>query len=268
MTTIDRLRRNPMKMPGVIQGWRRSVAGAAAGLLVALVAGGCQSRPTMSAKAPASEGMVVLQATADAPAIEAGVARAGAAVESPAAEAPAPARMRIYTAQLVILVPLVDESVARFVTLAEAEGGFLERRDGGEVTCRVPAERYRAVRDSLRAFGTVLNEAEQAQDVTRQYLDLEIRIATARASRERLLALLEKAGDTKSLVEVEKELRRLDTEIEQMEGERRYLAQQVALATITASFRAQAPSVPPSQRRGSRFPWLDRVGPEPMLEGF
>jgi hypothetical protein len=253
---------------GRIDIWPVRLARAGALLLAATVAGGCFGASPTSSRAPASEGMVVLQATADAAPIEAGMARTKAPAGSPPAEAQAQGRMRIYTAQLVLLVPLVDEAVARFVTLAEAEGGFLERRDGGEVTCRVPAERYRAVRDSLRAFGTVLNEAEQAQDVTRQYLDLEIRIATARASRERLLALLEKAGDTKSLVEVEKELRRLDTEIEQMEGERRYLAQQVALATITASFRAQAPSVPPSQRRGSRFPWLDRVGPEPMLEGF
>lgn len=181
---------------------------------------------------------------------------------------PEPARMRIYRASVDLLVGSVKDSLNGFVSEVEKAGGFLERRDNASITVRVPVDQFWGTLDKLKAMGTVLSESQSAEDVTQQYRDLELRMQTAETSRTRLLALLEKATDTKALLEIETEVRRLTEEIETMRATLKNLAQQVAYSTITATFRAAVPEVPRPRNSANRFPWLDRVGPEPMLRGF
>ncbi|MFN6194336.1 MAG: DUF4349 domain-containing protein, partial [Planctomycetota bacterium] len=96
------------------------------------------------------------------------------------------------------------------------------------------------------------------------------RLDTARKARDRLLEVLQKAEKVEDILKVEAELRRLTEEIERMEGRRKFLSDQVALATLTATFQAiaQAPPPPPRPKQRSRFPWVNRVGAESMMGGF
>lgn len=181
---------------------------------------------------------------------------------------PEPARMRIYRASVDLLVGSVKDSLNGFVTEVEKSGGYLERRDNASITVRVPVDQFWSTLDKLKAMGTVLSESQSAEDVTQQYRDLELRMQTAETSRTRLLALLEKATDTKALLEIENEVRRLTEEIETMRATLKNLAQLVAYSTINATFRAAVPEQPRPRNSANRFPWLDRVGPEPMLRGF
>ena len=69
-------------------------------------------------------------------------------------------------------------------------------------------------------------------DVTDQATDLEIRLANARALRARLEALLADATTVTEVLEVERELSRVTTEVEQLDGQLRALADRVALSTV------------------------------------
>ncbi len=135
---------------------------------------------------------------------------------------------------------------------------------------RVPAQRFEEALAALRAAGRVLDESRHANDVTEEFLDLGIRLDTARKARERLLEVLAKAEKVEDILKVEAELRRLTEEIERMEGRRKYLADQVAMATLSATFQAiaQAPPPPPRPKQRSRFPWINRVGADAMMGGF
>jgi hypothetical protein len=73
------------------------------------------------------------------------------------------------------------------------------------------------------------------EDITRAYTDLEIRLAVKEETVARLRALLSRAGKLSDIIEVERELGRAVTELEQMKGERRYYDSQVAMSTISAS---------------------------------
>jgi hypothetical protein len=105
------------------------------------------------------------------------------------------------------------------------------------VTLRVPAAGFADALAGLRSLGRVRVDNTNAEDVTRVYTDLEIRLAVKRDLVGRLRALLtNRNARLTDLVAVERELGRAVTELEQMEGERRFLEHQVAMSTIHATF--------------------------------
>lgn len=258
---------------------RRTIA---IGILAAL--GGCATG--VMRKAPTESAAQGLAYAADAAGTDARGLGGAAGLVAPAAArtppSPAPAsqetagavppgsrRLMIYRGRYEILVGNVEDAVERFLSMVLAEGGYLERREDGDVTCRVPAERYFGLLERIEALGRVLSKSLESEDVTRKVMDLEIRLENARESRARLLDLLSRATDTEAILEIERELRRLTDEIEQMEAQLTWLRDQIAFSTIRVVFRAQAPDVrPPSRRRETLFPWIDRIGIERVLEGF
>ena len=120
-------------------------------------------------------------------------------------------------------------------------------------------------------MGRVLAEQRQAEDVTEEFVDLGIRIDNARKARDRLLEILQKAEKVEDILKVEAEVRRLTDEIERMEGRKKLLADQVAMATLQATFVAKVEPAPPPPPRRSRqlspFDWINETGPETLLEG-
>lgn len=176
-------------------------------------------------------------------------------------------RLRIYSGRLDVLVANLDDSIGRLLGRAQELGGYLENRSDRVVTCRVPAARFDDALVFARGLGQVLGESVKAEDVTRRHVDLRVRIENAERARERLLELLGRATETTAILEIEKELRRLTEEIETMKAEMNWLNDQIAFSTLTVAFQTDAP--PPVHRRTrSRFPWLERVGLEPLLEQF
>lgn len=185
----------------------------------------------------------------------------------PRADAPVEKRLRIYSGTLSVLVPNVEDAVSRAIALVDAEGGYLQSRDGGNLSLRVPAAKFQSTMATLEKFGKVTRRAEQTEDVTYQHQDLVLRLENARESRQRLIDLLAKATDTKAILEIEQELRRLTDEIERYETDLRNLDHQVAYSRIECAFAAAVANVKPRSRVGL-FPWFDRVGVDSMLEDF
>ncbi|MBI5850515.1 MAG: DUF4349 domain-containing protein [Planctomycetes bacterium] len=177
-------------------------------------------------------------------------------------------RKMVRTAELALEVPRADDAVSRCEALIAGKGGWIERKDGAELRCRVPVAVFAEVLAELRAWGRVLRDVVQAEDVTEQHRDLGIRLDNARRSRERLLALLEKADKVEDLLKIESELRRLTEEIESMTAMLQGLESRVALATITVSFHAPQGTDRIARRRPSRFAWINAIGAEHVLRTF
>ncbi|UII33701.1 DUF4349 domain-containing protein [Fulvivirga ulvae] len=71
-----------------------------------------------------------------------------------------------------------------------------------------------------------------AQDVTEEFIDLEIRLKNKRAVEEQYRKLLQKANKVEDILKVENELRMIREEIESKEGRLKYLNSQVRMSTI------------------------------------
>ena len=177
--------------------------------------------------------------------------------------------MLIYSGDLRVEVSRAEDAGEEFLAKVEAWGGYLQSQAGTALTVRVPATRFDEAFELARSAGRVLAENRRASDVTEEYVDLGIRADNARKSRARLLEILEKADKVEDILKIEAELRRLTEELERMEGRLKFLADQVAMSTLTADFRAAAQTAPPvRKRRWSRFGWVNQVGAQALMEAF
>ncbi len=176
-------------------------------------------------------------------------------------------RMLIQRGQVQVEVGRPEDSAREFLVKVQAAGGYLQQQVGTTLTVRLPAAAFDAMFAAVKSMGRVLAEQRQADDVTEEFVDLGIRLDTARKARDRLLEILQKADKVEDILKVEAELRRLTEEIERMEGRKKFLADQVAMATLQATFSSPA-SGPSTFRARMRSPfwWIEEAGPEALLE--
>jgi len=168
--------------------------------------------------------------------------------------------MIIRTAQLSLITKEFDKARANLESILKRHRGYVgELKAGGATgsgrtltaTLRVPADQLDPTLTEVKVLGRVESESQSGQDVTSQYVDLQARLANARNTEQRLTDLLRnRTGKLSDVLEVEQEVDRVRGEIEQMEAERKNMANQVSFATlnatITEDYQAQLQVVPPS----------------------
>ena len=179
-------------------------------------------------------------------------------------EAPHETSMLIYTARVTMAVYQVDQGLNAVEKIARDNGGFLALKKDREITVRIPRHRFDITLAAIDKIGDVLHRDIQAQDVTDEFVDTEIRIKNARAMQARLKILLDKAN-VKEALEIEKEMRRVTEELELLEGKLKLLKDKIAYSTITVSFEARGSTIP-STRVRLPFPWLPRLGLPALLQ--
>lgn len=151
-----------------------------------------------------------------------------------------------------------SESQRRIASIAEAHGGFVVTSDATErqgndqtrpelivkVAVRVPAAQFNATIEEIRGVGSrVMQEKITGQDVTEEYIDLEARIRTKQALEAQFMEIMKQAKNVSDALEVQRELGNVRTEIEQLEGRRRFLENQSSLSTINVTLQSPTPLV-------------------------
>jgi hypothetical protein len=184
-------------------------------------------------------------ATSAPPAPGTAPASQSATAPAPAANAATAGRKIIRNGEMAFEVDSFDSSYMQIVKLAAEEGGFVATTDSeklangkvrGVVTVRVPPDRLDTLVLKLRGLGELKSSKIGAQDITKQYTDLESQLKAARAMEERLLNLIKTGkGEIKDLVEAEKQLGVYREKIEQTEGEIRYYSNLVSLSTLNVT---------------------------------
>ncbi len=177
--------------------------------------------------------------------------------QPPAVPAPPPAdptaasrRVVIRSGEIEFEVDSFDAAVATVTKLVNGlKGGFVATVNSdklpngkmkGAVVVRVPPELLDGLvldlRKEIAKGGELKGQRIGSQDITKQYTDLESRLKAAHIMEQRLLQIIKEGkGDIKVLLEAEKELGVWRTKIEEMEGELRYYAHQVALSSLTVT---------------------------------
>jgi hypothetical protein len=174
-------------------------------------------------------------------------------------------RKVVYTGWFTVDVYEIREAQKKLVALVDGMGGYMQETSGNMVVVRVPAEKFELIEPELKKLGRV-DDAQtriQATDITARFVDTELRLKTKKKYLQTLTKMLEQDGTLKDKLEVQKEIARLVEEIESLEGQLRLMSQQVALATVTVTFRL-AHSGP---KRTFRLPWdwLDALGIENLI---
>ncbi len=170
---------------------------------------------------------------------------APAASPSPAPEstsAPVVAPMIEQTASLSIVAKNYDEASAAIEKLAKSRGGYIEKLEGQSqsgssrslsASLRVPANQLDGFLADLRQLGHVESDSLTNEEVSAQYVDLQARLKVAQATERRLVDLLgARTGRLEDVLDVERELARVRSEIESMQGESALMLHQVSYATV------------------------------------
>ncbi len=159
----------------------------------------------------------------------------------------------------------VREAVDRITSAVTTHGGRVAAadidyappaEDGGAAGSRatlvleVPPDELPAIADALEELGTVLSFDQLAEDVTDQLADLDTRIANMRASVERVRALYAEATDIDTIVRLEAELTRRETDLEVLLASQQALEDRVTMATLTVDVTASPGALDDDDRPG------------------
>jgi Domain of unknown function (DUF4349) len=173
-----------------------------------------------------------------------------AADQSPAPNASAAtARKLVRTGALELTVKSPADAAEQIRHMAESMGGYLETAQIGgtkdaptaDITIRVPTAHFEDAKAGIRKLAArVESEKTDAQDVTRQYVDIEARLRNFRAEEAQYLTIMKSAYKVDDLLEVSEKLSDVRGQIEQQQAEFQTLSKQIETVAITISLRALA----------------------------
>jgi hypothetical protein len=217
-------------------------------MFATLALGGCLARseapPEASASAPAAFGAGAKDPAAPGDATK-------------PASLPSTSRKVIRNAELAIEVKSPAATETKVSHLVERLGGYIhgsqrevvagegeQRSTSVTLSLRVPAERLDEALREIKSFGAG-DETEKigAEDVTDEYIDVAARVANQRRLEQQLLGILAQANKVDEALKVHRELNGVRTEIDRLEGRRRFLESEAALAKISLSLQPLRPVV-------------------------
>lgn len=167
-----------------------------------------------------------------------------------ASAAEAADRKIIRNANLTIEVKSTSDMQHKVTSIAESHGGFVvtseakQREDADpekrtldiKLVVRVPSERFGSALDQIRSLANTLREENvTGQDVTEEFIDLEARIRTQRALELQFLEIMKQARKVEDALEVQRQIADVRTDIEKLEGRKRFLENRASLSTIVVT---------------------------------
>ncbi|MFE5847659.1 DUF4349 domain-containing protein [Streptomyces niveus] len=173
----------------------------------------------------------------------------------------------IRTATLSVEVKSVTKALAEARSVALGAGGVIEdetteRVDDSYITShvvlRVPEAEYDSVLTELAGTGKLLSRTANAKDVTEQVVDVNSRIATQRASVNRVRKLMDQAQDITDVVALESQLNTRQAELESLLAKQASLADRTTMATVTLDLSERAKEEKADEDDGPGF--LDALG--------
>ncbi|MCM1322226.1 MAG: DUF4349 domain-containing protein [Bacteroides sp.] len=145
-------------------------------------------------------------------------------------------RKLIKSGSLSLEVKNLAEAEAAAESWCTAFGGYIASSNSGErsayFSARIPSNKFESAMAAAGNIGTVLSRAVSAQDVSEQFYDLQTRLETRKIMRDRLRTYLAQAKDVKDMLQIERELNSVLSDIESMEGRMKRLSGQIEYSTI------------------------------------
>lgn len=113
-------------------------------------------------------------------------------------------------------------------------------RISSTISIRIPAEKFDVIlSDIAKGVEKFDSKNIRISDVTEQFLDVEARLKTKKVLEAKYLEILKKAKTVREILDVERELGKLRSDIESTEGRLKYLQNQVSFSTLSITFYKQ-----------------------------
>lgn len=167
----------------------------------------------------------------------------GAGVQSAPMIPAAVERKIIYTSDVSLSTKeFADTTASLRKTLTQMDGYVESSRfygteeDGdryAELVCRIPAGRYTEFMTAVQAAAIVMEVNENTQDVTAAYVDVQARIDSLTAQKQRLQELLTQAATLEDMLVIESRLSDVQYELESYQRQLNVFDDQIDYSTVT-----------------------------------
>ncbi len=161
-------------------------------------------------------------------------------------------RKILRDATLTLEVGAPAEVQRKITSIAESLGGFVVTSESKlqqvgdanqelevNLVIRVPATQFGPAMEQIRGTGTrVIQEKTTGQDVTEEFIDLEARLKTQKALESQFLEIMKQANKVADALEVQRQIADVRTDIEKLEGRKRFLENRASLSTITVNLQS------------------------------
>lgn len=141
------------------------------------------------------------------------------------------------SAALDIDVDSTDVGLQKATEIIKINGGhvdstysYSEKRTN--LVARVPQEHLETSLDQLSQLGEVTSRTISSNDVTDEVIDIEARLNNLKALRERFREIVKKAEKIDDILNIERELARIQSEIDSIENRRKSLLGDVDQSTV------------------------------------
>ncbi|WP_113923373.1 DUF4349 domain-containing protein [Cognataquiflexum aquatile] len=144
----------------------------------------------------------------------------------------------------------IEKDYAKIKSMLGGFNAYLENenqnndnyRKSYNLSIRVPSERYDSLLNSISGIAfKVESKYSNVDDVTERYYDLQNRIQNKKELEIRYREILSKANQVKDILEIERNLNEVRTDIEMMEGQFNFLSKQIQFSSLQVQFYEELP---------------------------
>lgn len=118
------------------------------------------------------------------------------------------------------------------ITIPEPEKAKEKTTKVGNITIKVPADKFDNTFQSIIAMGNIVSQSTNSNDITKQYMDMESRLNNLKIQEKTYQDMLSKAKNVDEILRVETEINRIRTDIDIMIGDLKRWDEQVEYSTI------------------------------------
>jgi hypothetical protein len=166
-----------------------------------------------------------------------------------------------------------EQNQHQVVAIAHANGGSVlssqtQGATTGTLTLRIPAAHLDTAMLQLGRLGEVEASSVTGKDVTNQYVDLRAHLQNLIGRRTVLRGLLAQTNTIGESLSVYNELNGVQLQIDQIQGDLRFLDNQVAVSTLTVDLREESAPAGSTETNGAiHNPSLSRAW-DRAIQGF
>jgi len=153
-------------------------------------------------------------------------------------------RVIIRSAQIDIEVQNIANALNSIGTITTSSGGWVvaseqTRTFAGSITIRVPAEKLDSVLAQIHGLSTKVRTSKiTSQDLTEEFTDVSARAQTLRDTKVVLTELFERAENVEEALNIQKEITRVQSDLEALEGRIKFISESEAYSLINVIMQA------------------------------
>ncbi|MEM1324978.1 MAG: DUF4349 domain-containing protein [Bacteroidota bacterium] len=148
-------------------------------------------------------------------------------------------RLMIYEAYMGLRVKDLEAAADSILNKLPAYNAYVQSSSDYRYSIKVPNDRYERLLQDLSGRGEVEYENRSATDVTDAYRDIEVRLETLEKARQRYLELLDQATQVSEILEIEKELERVNLELDSLKASIQRYDNRIEYSLLVLELRAK-----------------------------